>query len=309
MAKKEPRRIDGKVVAISGAARGIGRATATALLREGARVAIGDLDAELAQRTASELGHDCRAYALDVTDRESFAAFVQAVERDLGALDVMINNAGIMALGDLHSEPAETAIRQVDINLHGVITGTKLALATMRLRRTGHIVNIASYVGKISPPGGATYTATKHAVVGLTESVWAENRDLGIECTIVMPGVVKTELAAGLSEGRGVKFTEPEDVANAIVEALRFPQLDVYVPSSLGPLHKSTYILPRRAQMAMAKLFKAERVLQDIDHGRRAGYEERAAHSEPALEGESVPQPVAEQPAEPAEAAEPVEAS
>jgi NAD(P)-dependent dehydrogenase (short-subunit alcohol dehydrogenase family) len=284
MAKPAPRPIHGKVVAITGGARGIGRATAAALAREGARVAIGDLDPQLVQRTAGELGRETIGLGLDVTDRESFARFVDEVEERLGPLDVLINNAGIMPLGDFAEESDETAIRQVDINLHGVITGTRLAIQRMRPRRTGHIVNIASYVGKISPPGGATYVATKHAVVGLTESVTMENREHGIEFSIVMPGVVKTELGSGLKESRGVKHAEPEDVANAIVEAIRLPRLEVFVPKELGPIHKAAYPLPRRAQQWISRAFKSERILQDVDHGRRAAYEERAAHSEPGLE-------------------------
>ncbi len=293
---KQPRPIHGKVVAITGGARGIGRATAAALLREGARVAIGDLDLELAQRTASELGGGCLARPLDVTDRESFVAFLDDVEREVGPLDVLVNNAGIMPLGDFADESDETSTRQIDINLHGVITGTRQAVRRMRRRRGGHIVNIASYAGKISPPGGATYVATKHAVVGLTESVAMENRDHGIDFSIVMPGVVNTELASGLPQSRGVNWVEPEDVAEAIVDALRHPRLDVYVPKSLAPLHKVIGVLPRRGQEMIARMLKGDRILLDIDDSRRAGYEARAA-TQPALT------PTAEPPREPVESA------
>src|SRR3954453_18638169 len=93
---KQPKSLDGRVVAITGAARGIGKATAAALVRQGAKVAIGDVDVQLAQATADELGEDVRAYKLDVTKRPSMVAFLDAAERDLGPLDVMINNAGIM---------------------------------------------------------------------------------------------------------------------------------------------------------------------------------------------------------------------
>src|SRR5204862_3259577 len=97
MARRSPRPVAGRVVAITGAARGIGRATATALVREGARVAIGDLDAEAAQRTADELG--CVAHELDVTDPDSFERFLDRVEEEVGPLDVLVNNAGILHLG------------------------------------------------------------------------------------------------------------------------------------------------------------------------------------------------------------------
>ncbi len=226
---KEPRSLNGKVVAITGGARGIGKATATSLAREGARVAIGDLDKSLAEQTAAGLG-DAVGLELDVTRRDSFANFLDQVSERLGPPDVLINNAGIMPIGPFVDEDDATARRMVDINLHGVIYGTKLAIPRMRERGTGHIVNIASQAGKVGLPGGATYCATKHAVVGLSEAVRAELSDSGIEVSVVMPAVVNTELGSGLSDTRGVKKLEPQEVAEAIVDALRFPKFDVWVP-------------------------------------------------------------------------------
>jgi NAD(P)-dependent dehydrogenase (short-subunit alcohol dehydrogenase family) len=281
------RMLTGKVVAITGGARGIGRATAAALVRKGAKVAIGDVDVELAERTAAELGPSTIALALDVTDRASFERFLEQAEQRFGPLDVLINNAGIMPLGDFAEEDDATTIRIIDINVHGVLTGTKLAVRRMRPRRTGHIINVASMVGKISPPGGATYVASKHAVVGLTESVQLENADYGIDLSVVMPVVVRTELGSGLKETRGVKSVGPEEVAAAIVDAIKVPKRDVYVPRETGAIHKATYPLPQRAQMAVAKAMKSDRILLDIDHGQRAAYEDRAAHSEPGLEPEA----------------------
>src|SRR3954468_2577333 len=110
MAKK-PRTIAGRVVAITGAARGIGRATAAALVREGATVAIGDLDVDLARRTAEELGPQPAAFELAVTDPASFEAFLDAVEAQLSPVDVLVNNAGIMALGPFVTEDDATARR------------------------------------------------------------------------------------------------------------------------------------------------------------------------------------------------------
>jgi NAD(P)-dependent dehydrogenase (short-subunit alcohol dehydrogenase family) len=287
MAKQEPRPVNGKVVAITGGARGIGRATAEQLVREGAKVAIGDLDAELTEQVAGEIGGGTVGLPLDVTDRESFAAFLDGVENALGPVDVLINNAGIMPLGDFAEEDDATTTRIIDINVHGVLTGTKLAVRRMRPRRTGHIINVASMVGKISPPGGATYVASKHAVVGLTESVQMENADYGIEFSIVMPVVVRTELGSGLKETRGVKSVGPEEVSQAIVDAIKLPKRDVFVPREVGAIHKATYILPQRAQLAIAKAMKSERILLDIDHGQRAAYEDRAARSKPGLEPEA----------------------
>jgi NAD(P)-dependent dehydrogenase (short-subunit alcohol dehydrogenase family) len=283
---KEPVSLQGRVVAITGGARGIGRATAKALARKGARVAIGDLDADLAGATAEELGPEAIALELDVTKRESFADFLAQVEERLGPLDVIVNNAGIMPVGPFIEESDETAVRQIDINLHGVIYGMKLAIPGMMRRGSGHIVNMASQAGKAGIPGGATYSATKHAVVGLSEAVRAELRDTGVELSCVMPGVVNTELGSGLVQTRGVKFVDPEDVADSIVAALERPKFDVFVPGYAGGIHKLVSVLPRPAREAVARALKADRVLAGADHQKRAAYEERAAHSEPGLEPE-----------------------
>ena len=174
---KQPRSLYGKVVAITGGARGIGKATAQALVRKGAKVAIGDLDVELAQKTAAELGGDTLALELDVTRRDSFEGFLDQVEERLGSLDVLVNNAGIMPIGDFVEESDRTAQMMVDINVHGVLYGMKLALPGMQRRNSGHIVNIASQAGKAGFPGGATYCGTKHFVVGASEAVRQEVRE------------------------------------------------------------------------------------------------------------------------------------
>jgi NADP-dependent 3-hydroxy acid dehydrogenase YdfG len=274
----------GKVVAITGAARGIGRATAEALIRDGARVAIGDLDADLAERTATELGDAARAYHVDVVDRESFAAFLEAAERDLGQLDVLINNAGIMLVGwPFADEDEATTRRMVDVNLHGVLNGTKLALERMRPRGSGHIVNLSSQAGNGGFPGGATYCATKFAVRGFSEAVRNELvlEELPIEVSCVMPTVVNTELGAGLPKVRGVTKLEPEDVAAAIVEALRRPRFDVHVPRSTGRINKLASLLPRRGRELLGRFLKGDQVLWNADHSSRAGYEARAQASDP----------------------------
>ncbi len=285
------RSISGSVVAITGAARGIGRATAQALIQRGARVAIGDLDLELARESAAALGDAAAAYELDVTDRRSFQRFLESVEGDLGPVDVLVNNAGIMPLGSFIEEEDTTAARMIDINLHGVMLGMKLALPGMLKRGRGHVVNIASGAGKSGFAGGATYCATKHAVVGLSESVLAELRGSGVELSIIMPGVVKTELASGLSEARGIKNLEPEDVAAAIAETLEQPRFEVFVPRSVGPITKALSLLPRGARQRVAQLLGADQILATVDAGRRGAYERRisASSGDPAAGGGDPP--------------------
>jgi NADP-dependent 3-hydroxy acid dehydrogenase YdfG len=284
MAKKA-RILAGETVAITGGARGIGRATAQALAGKGMRVAIGDLDLELARKTAAEIGPTATALELDVTDRDSFATFLDGVEERLGPVDALINNAGIMAVGRFVDEDDLTAQRMIDINLHGVILGMKLGLARMLPRNRGHIVNISSQAGKFGTPGGATYSATKHAVVGLTEAVRGELRlmNADIRLSYVMPSVVNTELGGGLGQVRGMKDLQPTDVADAIVGALQHGIVDVWVPKSAKRTHVLGGLMPRRIAEGVARAMKADRVLAEADSGARRTYELRAAASEPAL--------------------------
>ncbi|MEV4055578.1 SDR family oxidoreductase [Amycolatopsis sp. NPDC049688] len=270
----------GKVVVITGGGQGIGAATASALSRLGAKVVIGDLDQVRAEKTAGELGAD--ALPLDVTDIRGFTEFLDEVERRHGRIDVLINNAGIMPLGELEAESDAMTRRQLEINLHAVIHGTREAVRRMRPRRSGHIVNIASFAGKAGFPGAATYCATKHAVVGLSEAVHLELHGSGVHVSCVMPAIVRTELASGLGEAKLFKSSRPEDVADAIVSTLRKPRFDVYVPRSVGTMGKLTRLFPRRFGEGLSRALKADRLLASAAHSpARAAYEARAADSAP----------------------------
>ena len=284
MAKSQPRSLSNRVVAITGAARGIGRATAETLTRKGAKVAIGDLDLATAEQTAKEIGGDTIALQLDVTDLAEFTSFLDQVEERLGSIDVLINNAGIMPIGPLDQEPDHITAKQIEINLHAVIHGTKQAMQRMKPRGTGHIVNIASMAGKGGIPGGATYCATKHAVVGLSEAAYMELRGTGVEISVVMPGVVDTELAAGLVDTRGIKKSTPQDVADRITEALEYGIVEVYVPKSGGRIFKAVQLLPRAGREKLAKALNADKVLWESDTAKRAAYEQRASASAPHVE-------------------------
>jgi NAD(P)-dependent dehydrogenase (short-subunit alcohol dehydrogenase family) len=262
-------------VAITGAARGIGRATAQALIAQGARVAIGDIDEKLVRQTAAERGNGTVGLPVDVTDRASFTAFLDATEQQLGPIEVLVNNAGIMPVGPFLDETDVTARRIVDINVHGVILGSKLALERFLPRRRGHLVNIASIAGKGGAAGGATYAATKHAVVGLTESLIQEYHGMGIEFSIVMPIGVNTELYSGMAQIRGFKTPEPEDVAAAIVEALQRPRVEVYVPKSMQPVIRSAALLPHRAAEAVARFMRVDKALTHGNAEARSAYQQR----------------------------------
>ena len=276
---KARRSLVGRVVAITGGARGIGRATAAALIAKGARVAIGDIDEQLARATAEQMGAGTIGLPLDATDRPSFTAFLDEVERRLGPLDVLVNNAAIMPIGSFLEETDATAERMIATNVHGVLLGSKLALERFVPRRHGHLVQLASVAGKMGFAGGATYCATKHAVVGLSESLRAELRGTNVDLSVVMPVVVKTEFGAGLPQTRSFKPVEPGDVANAIVEALQTGRYDVYVPRSVAGMVRSAALMPRSMAEAIGRVLKGDQVLAHPDHLARVAYETRIAET------------------------------
>jgi NADP-dependent 3-hydroxy acid dehydrogenase YdfG len=286
---RTPRPLDGRVVAITGSGRGIGRATAQACIRAGMKVAIGDLDLAMARQAAAELGHGAIALELNVCDRDSVARYIDETEEQLGPLDVFVNNAGIMPLAPFVEEDDATAHRQVDVNVHGVLHGMKEALARMLPRGHGHVVNIASTAGKVGFAGGATYSGTKHFVVGVSEAVRREIRGSGVDISCVMPGVVNTELGAGLPQARFVGHIEPSTVADAIVGALRSPRFEVYVPRRIGPLTKAGAAVPTAVRDGFGRLMALDRVLGRPDREARSAYEQRAARSRGELEPEDEP--------------------
>src|SRR5436309_4570295 len=258
----------GRVVAVTGGARGIGRAIASRAASRGARVAVGDLDPALAAEVpGAEAGLE-----LDVTDVESFRRFLDQVEERLGPLDVLVNNAGIMFVGAFLEQDLAALRRQTDVNLHGVMIGTRLALERMGPRDRGQVVNITSAGSYMPTPGEAMYSATKHAARAFTEAVRDELRGTGIQLTAVMPGLVRTELAAGTKAGRGTQWVEPEEVAEAVVAAIERPRADVFVPRSLGPLLRFHNFLPVRGRRALARLFEVDKVAMGTDPAERATY-------------------------------------
>lgn len=262
-------------VAITGGARGIGRATAEACLRAGMSVAIGDVDGAACAAVAAELGDRAVGLALDVRDADAFDAFVAEAEERLGGLDALVNNAGIAPIGLFqHEDPRDTQ-RVIDINVGGVLTGTRLALRRFVPRNHGHIVNVASSAGQIATAGGATYAASKHAVVGFTRAIRAETRGTGVRTTIVMPGLIRTDMISGFAKPRGTRIVGPEAVANAIVDALRAGRQEVFVPRELGLVARLIAGTPPPIADRLKGLLNADGVMTHGDLSARAAYRKR----------------------------------
>jgi NAD(P)-dependent dehydrogenase (short-subunit alcohol dehydrogenase family) len=270
----------GRVVAVTGGARGIGLAIATLLHHHGAKVAIGDVDESEATAAGLSAKLDFTGH-LDVTDHQSFESFLDAVEERLGPLDVLVNNAGIISVGQAVDEPDAVTRRVLAVNGYGVILGTKLAAIRMRARGSGHIINIASASGIMPVPGIATYSATKHAVLGFTDAIRLEHRRSGLHFSVVLPSLTNTEMVDGVGHARGFKNIEPGDVAQAVLDLLRRPRARVVVPKSFGIVALSgRRLLPQRAYEAIERGLGAERVFQDdVENAKRTGYTKRTGTS------------------------------
>ncbi|TVT47092.1 SDR family oxidoreductase [Amycolatopsis rhizosphaerae] len=274
--------VRGKVVVITGGARGIGFATARALHRLGASVAIGDVDEIRLKESAKELGIGVHG-PLDVTSPESFAAFLDRVERELGPVDVLVNNAGIMPVGVLADEPDEVTRRILDINVFGVITGSKLALRRMLPRGRGHVINIASLAGELLVPGLATYGASKAAVLGFTEAARLEHRGTGVVFSAVLPTFTNTELSSGTTGNKVVRNAEPEEIARAVVELIAAPRPRVRVTRLAGALVAGQKFVPRRiGDFLVRATGMATAFTTRVDNEQRRAYEARARGADDA---------------------------
>ena len=268
-----------RVVAITGGARGIGYHTAKELIRRGHRVAIGDIDELQLKVAAEELDLDV-AVRLDVTDPASIASFLDVTEEALGPIDVFINNAGVMPTGHVHEETDEVTRRQVEINVLGVIFGTKIALQRMLPRRHGHIINTASLAGELPVPGLATYCGTKFAVIGFTEAARQEYRRSGVALSTVRPTFTNTELVSGTSGAKGMRNAEPQEIARATADLIERPRPFVRVTRIAGTMVAAMKFVPERIATQLGAMLGTDTVFLDrVDTAARQAYLERVGRS------------------------------
>jgi NAD(P)-dependent dehydrogenase (short-subunit alcohol dehydrogenase family) len=251
----------GKAVAVTGGARGIGLAIARACSDAGMSVAIGDLSADASTEAAQSLSGPAIGQVVDVRDRTSFAAFLQGAEEQFGRLHALVNNAGVLHMGPFADASPADIQRQLDVNLGGVLTGTQLALELFLPRGTGHIVNLASTAAMIASPYGATYSATKHGVLGFTRALRGELRGSGVLTTVVLPGVIRTDMTGEFKPALGVRTIEPETVGNAVTAALRHGTPEIYVPREVALQGRLFTSLPAKVADQLSRLTGAARVM------------------------------------------------
>ncbi len=214
---------DGAVAIVTGGASGIGRALAEALARRGATVVLGDLQAELAEEVASGIrasGGEVRAAALDVADFQAVELLVRQTAGDHGRLDYIFNNAGIAMAGGIDLYRLEDWYRVLDVNLRGVVHGVHAAYPVMCEQGFGHIVSTASMAGLTPTPMTVSYTAAKHAVVGLSTALRIEAASRGIRVSALCPGVVRTAILNGGKYGK-ILLDIPPDFLQRLIERLK----------------------------------------------------------------------------------------
>ena len=195
--------IEGKIVVITGASSGLGEATARHLSLRGATVVLGARRLDRIDALAAELagrGKKAIAVQTDVTQRAQVRHLVEAAVAAYGRIDVMINNAGLMPHSPLERLKVDDWDRMIDVNLKGVLYGIAAALPHMQRQKSGHIINVSSVAGHKVRPGGAVYSATKHAVRALSEGLGQEVKPYNIRTTVISPGAVATELPDSITE-------------------------------------------------------------------------------------------------------------
>jgi short-subunit dehydrogenase len=262
--------LDDLVVVVTGGARGIGLATGTAFAQRGARVVLGDIDEAAVTAAAASLpttadgAHVGRR--LDVRDEQSCRDLVDAATARWGHIDVLVNSAGVAILGEFTELTAAQQDLQLDVNIHGVVRMTRLVLPDMLARGSGWIVNIASASGRIPAPRAAVYTATKHAVVGLTESLRWETRARGVRVAAVLPTVVATEMAAGLRTP-GLPVVSADDVARAVLRVVRRrrPPAVVLVPRWFAVAVLGDSVAPGWVRDLVRRYFRVDGRADDLD--------------------------------------------
>lgn len=263
---------------VTGGARGIGFSICEALLEQGLRVVVTDVDAEaldVAGQRLEKYGSNVVTRVMDVRDRTAWNRVVDEVREQWGPVDLLVNNAGIMVLGEFLSVDEDLDGRQMDINIKGVVNGQRTVLPEMLRRGRGHIVNIASAAGQVGVPYAAVYSATKFAVVGLTEAMALEHSESGVVFSVVCPSAVRTELVAGTNHAKWPPVVSPQQVAAGVIRAVQQKKELVFVPRAARLSMILPALLPKRLTRRIAQILGMDTMFRTVDTAAREAYRDR----------------------------------
>ena len=260
------------VAVVTGAARGIGHTIAGDLRTRGFRVVIGDLDPVATEAAARALGDGVSAVRLDVTDHDLVASVVEAIENDIGPIEVWVNNAGIMPTGRFAEQGRALVGTIIDVDYRGLVDATGVVLPAMLARRRGHIVNIASATGVKPLAGLAVYSGTKAAVIAFSDALRRELRGSGVRVSVILPNLVSTAMGAGITPPAGFGAVTPQSVSRAAMRALDTGRFALFVPGRLGPMLRVAKLLPTGVQDWLDDRLGTDRIGLGGEPAARAAY-------------------------------------
>ena len=265
-------KISGRTVIVTGASSGIGRATVREFAGRGARVVLASRNREKLEAIASETEGETLVVSVDVTDRVSVAAMVRRTVEEFGSLDVLVNNAGVGLFAPIAEGNLENARHLFEVNFWGAVRCIQAASSYMVSQRRGHIVNVSSIAGHISPPHMGMYAATKHALAAVSDALRAELASSGVGVSTIYPGLTETSFMENMLqevEAPAIppiaRFASSATVGRRIVQAVRFNIRDIYVaPEDIAAIAADAF-MPLVSDWVMRTFMRpGRRPLEDV---------------------------------------------
>lgn len=260
------------VAVVTGGARGIGLAIAHDLAGVGYQVVLGGPDVESCRAAAREVGQDCLGWRLDVTETQGIERFVEAVEAEVGPIEVWVNNAGVMPTGPAEQVAPVLADLTIDVNFRALVHTCRIVVPRMRSRGRGCLVNVASATALIPLADLAVYSGTKAAVTAFSDALRRELRGSGVQVVVIHPHHTTTAMGAGLARIPVLRPIAPKKVSAAVLVALRHGRPEASVPGWLGPAARLLALFPWRVRDRIVTLLRVHEIATHADPVARRAY-------------------------------------